>query len=253
METAPASLEGKRRLPLPSSAHLIAFCLAWAVLTTTAVLLITWQNRVVHAVVSMGTGLLVVWVLLGGALMRRYREPVRRFVLGLPGRWGVKFVLFCTLMALLEEAVTTTMTNLAPLFGVPVGKAYITASSNYLDVVLGHSVIVFVPMYIAWAWMLSRWEFHPNVVLLLYGVTGVLAEAGTFGLQNLGMFGFWILVYGLMVYLPAYSLPERPAAKPAGARHYLLAVFLPFVAVIPVAGPVHFLHPVDIHFPPIQA
>ena len=67
---------------------------------------------------------------------------IRRLPLG----WPARFILSATGMALLEEAVTTTMTNLAPFFGVPIGQAYITASANYLDVVLGHSVIVLVPM-----------------------------------------------------------------------------------------------------------
>lgn len=54
--------------------------------------------------------------------------------------WKKKFVVFATVLALIEEAITTTMTNLAPLFGVEIGEAYITASTNYVDVVLFHSV-----------------------------------------------------------------------------------------------------------------
>lgn len=71
--------------------------------------------------------------------------------------WQVKFILLGIIaMTLLEEAITTFMTNLAPFFGVKVGEAYITACTNYLDVVLLHSVIVFVPWFIAWAWILKR-------------------------------------------------------------------------------------------------
>ena len=47
----------------------------------------------------------------------------------------------CILLAMLEEVVTTSMTNCAPLFGVKIGEAYITASSNYFDVILRHSVV----------------------------------------------------------------------------------------------------------------
>ena len=119
-------------------------------------------------------------------------------------------------MALLEEAVTTTMTNLAPVLGVAIGQAYITASANYLDVVLGHSVIVFVPMFAAWAWLLSRYDFRPAEVFLLFGLTGTLAEAGTFGPQMLAMAGVWVWVYGLMVWLPAYALPRQPAGRGLG-------------------------------------
>jgi len=50
-------------------------------------------------------------------------------LLALPGGWP-QFVAFCTLLALAAEAVTTTINNLAPVFGVAVGKAYITASTN---------------------------------------------------------------------------------------------------------------------------
>ena len=52
-------------------------------------------------------------------------------------------------------------------------EAHITASTNYFTVVCFHSVVVFVPMFIAWAWMLSRWRFSPLKVLLRN-----LSEAG---------------------------------------------------------------------------
>lgn len=75
------------------------------------------------------------------------------------------------------------------------------------------------------------------------------AEAGSFGLQNLRAAGFWVFVYGLMAYLPAYSIPERDVKKPR-LRHYFLAIFLPFIFVIPVAFVVHLVHPVKTHFEP---
>jgi len=175
-------------------------------------------------------------------------------VLGLPGRWQVKFVLLATLLALTEEAITVTMTNLAPMFGVPVGAAYITASANYLDVILHHSVVVFVPMFIAWAVLLRWWGFSPFWVFLLFGLTGLLAEAGTFGWGHLSEFALWIFVYGLMVYLPAHSLPALRGARPARWYHAPLAVLLPFAFALPwalVIGLFSPNHP-DIHFPPIQ-
>jgi len=57
-----------------------------------------------------------------------------------------------------------------------------------------HSVVVFVPMFIAWAWMLSRWDFSPLKVLLLFGITGSLAEASINLTSLIG--GFWVFVYG---------------------------------------------------------
>ena len=133
----------------------------------------------------------------------------------------------------------------------PLGAAYITASANYLDVVALHSVVVFVPMFIAWAWMLSRWDFSPAEVFLLFGLTGFLAEAQFAGTFNLAQAPFWIFVYGLMVWLPAASLPSRNGAKKPRWWAYPLAVILPFVFAIPVAVVVSLLHPVKIHFPPI--
>jgi hypothetical protein len=47
--------------------------------------------------------------------------------------------------------------------------------------------------------------------------------------------GFWFFIYGLMVYLPAYSLPtDRGAGRPH-LKQYVLAYFLPLGCAIPVA------------------
>jgi hypothetical protein len=226
----------------------------WLTASTALVLVVTWNNPIAHAVVGMGTGLIVLWVFLGGGLMFLLRDPIHRFVQRIPLQWQVKFVLLATLMALIEEAVTTTMTNLAPLFGVKIGEAYITASANYLDVVLHHSVIVFVPMFVAWAVLLRWWNFSPFWVFVLFGLTGLMAEAGTFGAQHLSEFALWIFVYGLMVFLPAYTLPAERGAQPARWYHAIAAVLLPFMLAIPVAVLVGLLDPAhpDIHFPPIQ-
>lgn len=226
----------------------------WLALSTAAVAVFTWSDRVAHAVIGMGAGLIVLWVFVGGTLMFVLRDPLRGLVRRLPLPWQVTFVAFATLLAMLEEAVTTGMTNLAPLFGVNVGEAYITASANYFDVILRHSVVVFVPMFAAWAVMLRRWAFSPFWVFLLFGLSGLLAEAGTFGAQNLAQFAMWIFVYGLMVYLPAYCLPAERGARPARWWHAVPAVILPFVFAIPVAVALGLLDPghPDIHFPPLQ-
>lgn len=226
----------------------------WLIAITSLVLASVWGNPVMRAVLGMGIGLIVLWIFLGGTLMILLRDPVRRLVRRIPIQWQVKFVLFATLMALIEEAVTTTMTNLAPLFGVKVGEAYITASANYLDVVLRHSVIVFVPMFVAWAVLLRWWDISPFWVFVLFGLTGLMAEAGTFGAQHLSEFALWIFVYGLMVYLPAYTLPAERGARPARWYHAIPALLLPFVFAIPVAVLIGLLDPAhpSIHFPPIQ-
>ena len=205
-----------------------------------------------RAVLLMGTGLVLLWIVLGGLFMHRFREPVRLFVLSIRLDWRVKFILFCTALALLEEVVTTWMTNLAPVFGVPIGAAYITASTNYFDVVCLHSVVLFIPMFVCWALLLQRYDFSPNAVFLLFGLTGVVIEGIYSNGQGFAEFGLWIFVYGLMAYLPAYTLPAGRGAKPPRWWHYLLAVFLPIVFALPAAAVVGIIHPIKLHFPPIR-
>lgn len=230
---------------------LIKVFAVWAFVVYTVVYILTWYDPVSHAVIGMAGGLAILWIILGGVTMLTFEDRIKLVVLSISWGWKKKFVVFATVLALIEEAITTTMTNLAPLFGVEIGEAYITASTNYVDVVLFHSVIVFIPMFVCWAVLLSRYDFSPAEVFILFGITGTLAEAGSFGLQNLGSAGFWVFVYGLMVYLPAYTAPERAVKKPK-LRHYILAIFLPFVFVIPVAFAVHVVHPTKIHFEPLE-
>ena len=52
------------------------------------------------------------------------------YMQSLPTPWQLRFIVLGILMALPEEVMTTKMTNLAPLFGVKVGEAYITASAS---------------------------------------------------------------------------------------------------------------------------
>lgn len=225
----------------------------WLAISTCVVLLValTAMGPNSRAVILMGAGLILLWVALGGSLMYAFRDRIRGAVLKMPGDWRLKFVLFATLLALLEEAVTVSMTNLAPLFGVPVGAAYITASANYLDVVALHSVVVFVPMFIGWAFLLSRWDFTPAQVFVLFGLTGTLAEISFGGLQQLAQIAMWTFVYGLMVFLPAYTIPAERGARPVRWWHFPLAVVLPIVFSVPVAVVIGTLHPTPIHFPPI--
>lgn len=186
-----------------------------------------------QAIIKMALGLIVIWVVIGGLLTLRFKERVTRFVRGLPGDWRAKFLVFATVLALMEEAVTTSMTNLAPLFGSRIGEAYITASTNYVHVVLFHSVIVFIPMFVAWTVLLQLYSFPPKVVFLLFGLVGTLAEA-SINISSLWA-GFWFFVYGLMVFLPARAVPEDREAREPQVRHYVLAVLLPIAFSIPVA------------------
>ncbi|MBU0610460.1 MAG: hypothetical protein KKI08_21435 [Armatimonadetes bacterium] len=227
--------------------------LVWLVLSTTVIFALNAEQRVSRAVIGMGCGLIVLWVFLCGGLMVRFREAIARGMRAVPLPASLKFVLFATALALLEEAVTVSMTNLAPLFGVRVGEAYITASANYLDVVLHHSVIVFVPLFIGWALLLSKLEFTAFHVFLLFGITGTLAEASFSGPQGLVGFGLWIPVYGLMVWLPALAMPAPRRPWPLRWWMFPLAVVAPFLLEAPWAllmGLLMTPHP-KIHFPPL--
>ena len=184
-----------------------------------------------RAIILMADGMILLWIIVGGALTPMLRKHLVPRLVVVPIDWRVRFVILCTAMALIEEAITTSMTNCAPLFGTTPEEAHITASTNYFHVVLCHSVVLFVFMFIVWAWMLSRWHFSPLKVLLLFGITGSIAEA-SLNLSSL-IGGFWVFVYGLMVYLPACTVPREREARPLRWWHYPMAGFLPFLGVIP--------------------
>ena len=190
------------------------------------------ETPVARAMTGMIWGVVLIWVVGAGLLMLRLRDRVKREVAKLRLDRRLVFFLFAAGLSLLEEAVTVGMTNLAPVFGVSIGQAYITASSDYLTVVAFHSVVVFLPMFLVWAFLLSKYSFQPNTVLLMFGLTGLLAETGTFGFQNLIVGGLWILVYGLMVYLPAYSFTPTALKKP-GIGQYVLGVLGPLASPSP--------------------
>lgn len=234
--------------------RLVKGLLAWLVLSTTAVALLNAGQRAHRAVIGMGCGLIVLWVFVGGALMVRFREPLARGMRAIPLPGWLRFAVCATVLALLEEAITVGMTNLAPLFGVRVGEAYITASANYWDVVSHHSVIVFVPLFIGWGLLLSKLPFSAFHVFLIFGITGTLAEASFSGPQALGAFGMWIFIYGLMVWLPTVAMSEP--RHPWRLRWWMFpaAVFVPFLFEAPWAllmGLFLTPHP-KLHFPPLS-
>jgi hypothetical protein len=222
-----------------------------------SILLVGFLNLIVlssgkvteRAIFLMADGMILLWIIVGGSLTPILQKRLVPRLVAIPIGWRLRFVVLSTIMALIEEVITTSMTNLAPIFGTTPEEAHITASTNYFTVVLFHSVVLFVPLFVAWAWMLSRWDFSPLKVLLLFGITGSLAEAGLNWTSLFG--GFWVFVYGLMVYLPACTVPADRRARPLQWWHYPMAVFLPFLAVIPVAPVVVLLRKwLDVQFFP---
>jgi hypothetical protein len=196
-------------------------------------------------IMLMAATLVLVWNVMGGAVMYLGRHAVRDLVQRSRMREESKFVLLATTLAMLEEAVTTTLTNLGPLFGNR--DAFITASRNYLEVVVWHSVVVIVPMFVVWAWLLSRYKFSPAAVLILFGINGVLAEL-LIGGPALLMAPFWIFVYGLMVFLPAFSFRSRAAATVPHWYHYPIAIVACLLASAALALVVNLLSPRLPHF-----
>ncbi len=206
------------------------------------------------ATVKMVCGLITLWIVLGGVAMHHFRDSARKFIQGLPFDWRVKFTLFAIILALVEEAIAVLMTNLAPLLGVKSEEAHITASTSYLDVVLFHSVVVFVPLFIAWAVLLTRYDFSPFAVFLLFGCTGILCEATIHPVGAFFGVAQWIFIYGLMVYLPAYCLPRGRGARAVRWYHYVVAVPATFLIALPLLLPIIYLigqvlkHPSGAHF-----
>ncbi|MFH1801256.1 MAG: hypothetical protein ABH804_00255 [archaeon] len=181
------------------------------------------------AVVKMGFLLIFIWICFCGSLMYLFRDKIKKFIQKIPLGWKIKFILFAIILLLIEEAIAVSMSNLAPFFGSEIGKAYITASANYFHTIFFHSAIVIIPMFFIWAFFLSRYDFKPTQVFLLFGLSGSIGEA-TMAPVNFIM-GFWFFIYGLMIYLPAYSLPDakkRGAEKPK-LRHYILSVIAPLI------------------------
>lgn len=200
------------------------------------------EKKMGLAMAKMTSGLIVLWIFVGGGLMYRFRDSIRARVLASPWSWKKKFVIFATLMACLEEVVTVSMTNLATVFGSSPEIAHITASTNYFDTILFHSVIVFIPYFIVLAYViLPRYDFKPFGTFLAFGVVGTVGEAIFAG--NFSVFiGFpmWAFVYGLMVYLPMYSLPENRGTRPVNFFHYIAlgpALFLMSLPlIVPIVG-----------------
>jgi len=91
-----------------------------------------------------------------------------------------------------------------------------------------------------------------NEYFLLFGLNGLFAESLTFGWQHWNEFALWIFVYGLMIYLPAYTAPAERGASPPRIWHGALAFLLPLLIGIPWAWLINIIFPEHppIHFPP---
>ena len=206
----------------------------WLVIQTAALGALFQDKPLESAAVGMRWSLIFLWIVIVGGLTYWKRDWFKAKIQSNKISWPKKFILLATALALLEELIAISINNSAPSYGIELGLVNLTATTNYLDLILFHSVIVFIPMFIAWAQLLKKYDFSPFAVFMLFGLSGMLAEAS---LGGLGLFEFaqWIFVYGLMVYLPAYAIPRERGALPPKKRHYLWALIFPLIAAFVVA------------------
>lgn len=214
------------------SKRLIQLSYVYAIILTSLVWLLNSQNPKGFAIISMGIGLFFLWGICSAFIMYKRKDDIKRMFNERQYSTFYIVTLGGILLALIEEAFATFMTNLAPLFGFSTSEVFITASANYIEVVTRHSVIVFVPWFVAWGLILKKYSVHPNIVFLLFGITGIFAEALSFGLQNIYAFGFWIVIYGLMIYLPAYVVYNPDLKQRINPLYYPFLIVIPFLMMV---------------------
>ena len=152
---------------------LIAIGIYSAVLVSFLNLVILNSDKVKdRAIFLMADGMILLWIIVGGSLTPLLRKRLVPRMVAIPHR------LASPVRAVLHGDGPDRGSHhnhddqLAPLLGTTPEEAHITASTNYFHVVLCHSVVLFFFMFVVWAWMLSRWDFSPLKVLLLFGITG---------------------------------------------------------------------------------
>ncbi len=209
------------------------------------------EISIARAVILMGLTLFVVWVVIGGILQLFLRK---KFLPALekPRRYPLLFFsIFAITLALIEEVITTSITNSARLYGLEIGQAYITASTNFFDVIVFHSVIVFIPMLFVLGIIGRRYTLSPLHIAALWGTCGIIAEFTLAGSQTLLNAPMWFMVYGLMVYLPAHTFVKLERKKAPVALFPIFVALILASAITTAWIPLTLDHP-SIHFSPIQ-
>ena len=190
-----------------------------------------------RAIIHMSTfALWFCWIGVCGSLIYIFKDPIKEKVAMSPKSWMLKFMLMAIALMLLSEVFTVTATNMYSIFGGEYGEAFITASDDYFETVLLASAIVIWPGFLLWALWLRRYDFHPNWVLVLFGLSGLISEILYGGLQQVYGIGMWVMTYGLFIYLPAYCLPVDRGARRPRLIHYVLPLFLVFLFQLPMVA-----------------
>ena len=195
------------------------------------------------AIMGMGLTLVTVWILIGGYLQRRYLFSHYERLTQVRSSPVFTFAIMAIFLACIEELIAVIITNLAPLYGVTVGEAYITASTNYFDVITMHSVIVFAPMLFTLGVILRKYAIPPFRALIIFGLVGVCAEFSFAGPQAILAFPTWLFIYGLMVYVPAHIFVNTERKKPFFLLYPLFIIAILASAITTVWIPIVSHHP----------
>lgn len=147
------------------------------------------------------------------------------------------FVLLASMAVLIEEAVAILWNNsVSSSFPSLSDNTLLTATTNYFDLIAKHSVIVFIPMVVVWAYLLSRRNYNAGEAFLYFGMGGILAElVYNFNPLPLMAAGLWVFIYGYMVYTPAIIVFGNEEKFSFSFRRAGFAILLSFLAAIPVA------------------
>ena len=217
---------------------IIAVYSIWFLILSTIHIFNEWDNNW-KAIILMALCLVFFWVILFWSLQFFFRKKIKLIANINLNNWKFFFIIFTIILALIEESIAVIMTNMVEYFWWEIWKAFITAHTNYFIVIFFHSIIIFIPMFFAWMYLLSKYDFKSNQVLLLFGITWVIAEITINPIALISW--FWIYVYWLMIALPVYCLPERNVKKPK-YYHYIYAIILPILFAIPFIPVIIFLN-----------
>ena len=148
--------------------------------------------------------LIFFWVFLCGSLMYFLRNTFTKYYSRIRLPIWIKFTVFSTTFALIEEAIAVSINN----YFYQSGVHGLTASTNYWEVISKHSIIALLPVFLIFSFYIQKFKPSPYKAFLYFGVIGTLAETTIGGFLSLLQFGMWIFVYGLMIYLPAHQNNE---------------------------------------------
>ncbi|TVP93786.1 MAG: hypothetical protein EA374_08520 [Acholeplasmatales bacterium] len=192
-------------------------------------------SRTSLAIVTMALGLLVIWGVLLGLVQKKFMQSRSLVVVSSP-RFVIYMMLLMTGLACMAEVVSVTMTNTAYLWSLSPYEAYITASPNYIEVVTRHSVIVFLPQFLAITLLHHRYQYKGFAWFVMYGLIGYVNEWLAFGeAASWVSIPFWMIIYGWIVYLPTHWLRPDKARIKVRIYHYGAALFVPLAFSIPWA------------------